>query len=80
MSVGARMNKCNCTTENARGRGVLVDQEQKVDSPRRPHKFICKSHKLQKFATANSNFEKINYFRDASSYNVDVYQFSAKSG
>ena len=37
-------------------------------------------HKMQKFATANSNFEKIYYFSHASSYNVDVYQFSAKSG
>ena len=36
--------------------------------------------KLHKFATTNSNFEKNDYFRHASSYNVHVYQFSAKSG
>ena len=36
--------------------------------------------KLHKFATTNSNFEKNNCFRYASSQNVHVYQFSAKSG
>ena len=35
--------------------------------------------KLHKFATTNSNFEKNNYFRHASSKNVHLYQFSAKS-
>ena len=35
---------------------------------------------MNQFATTNSNFKKINYFRHASSYNVHVYQFSAKSG
>ena len=36
------------------------------------------NRKLQKFATTNSNFEKFGYLTHASSYNVDVYQFSAK--
>ena len=36
--------------------------------------------KLHKFATSNNNFERIDYFRHASSYNVHVYQFSAKLG
>ena len=35
---------------------------------------------LHKFATTNSNFEKKILFRNASSYNVHVYQFLAKSG
>ena len=35
--------------------------------------------KLHTFATTNNNFEKIVYFTHASSYNVDLYQFSAKS-
>ena len=36
--------------------------------------------KLHKFATTNSNFEKIDYFRHTSSCNVNVNQFSANSG
>ena len=44
------------------------------------HKNIfVKSRKLHKFATTNRNLKKIDYFKHASSYNVDVYQFSAKS-
>ena len=35
---------------------------------------------MYKFATANSKFEKLSYFRHASSYNVHVYQFSAQIG
>ena len=49
------MNRSKFTTENAHG--VLVDQNRKLDVPRRSHKFICK--KLQQFATANSTFEII---------------------
>ena len=41
---------------------------------------FAKNGKLHKFATTNSNFKKIDYFRDASSKNVDVYQCSAMSG
>ena len=39
---------------------------------------FAKNRKLHKFATTNSNFAKINYFRYESSDNVHVYQFSAK--
>ena len=38
---------------------------------------ICKLHK---FATTNSSFKKIDYFRHVSSCNVYVYQFLAISG
>ena len=41
---------------------------------------FANNRKLHKFATSNSNFEKIDYFRHVSKYNVHVYQFSAKSG
>ena len=43
---------------------------------------FAKSRKFHKFATTNRNLEKIDYFRHASSFKVDVhvYQFSAKSG
>ena len=41
---------------------------------------FAKNRKLHKMATTNSNFEKKRYFRHASSYNVHVYHFSAKSG
>ena len=37
----------------------------------------CKLHKV---APTNSNFERNDYFRHASSYNVHVANFSAKSG
>ena len=40
---------------------------------------FAKNGKWHKFATINSNFEKINSFKNASSYNVYVYQISAKS-
>ena len=40
---------------------------------------FAKNGKLHKFVPTNSNFEKINFFRHASSYNVHVYQISAKS-
>ena len=36
----------------------------------------CKWHK---FASNNNNFEKYDYIRYASSYNVHVYHFLAKS-
>ena len=36
--------------------------------------------KLHKFATTNSNFKKLDYFRHAASYKVHVDQFSTKSG
>ena len=36
--------------------------------------------KLHKFATTNNNFERGNYFRHVSSYNVHVLLFSANSG
>ena len=35
--------------------------------------------KLNKFATTNSNFKKLDYFRHALSYKVHVDQFSTKS-
>ena len=35
---------------------------------------------LHKFETTNNNSGKIDYFRHASSYNIHVDQFSAKSG
>ena len=41
---------------------------------------FAKNRKLHKFATTNSNFEIIDYFRHASLYSVHVYEFSAKSG
>ena len=41
---------------------------------------FAKNRKLHEFATANNFFLKLNYFRHASSLNVQVYQFSAKSG
>ena len=40
----------------------------------------CKNHKLHRFANTNSVFKEINYFRQASSYNVHVNQFLAKWG
>ena len=46
----------------------------------RAHKCICKNHKLHIFVNTNSVFKKINYFRQASSYNVHVYKFLAKLG
>ena len=42
--------------------------------------FAKKNRKLHEFATGNNFFLKINSFRHASSLNVQVYQFSAKSG
>ena len=41
---------------------------------------FAKNRKLHKFATTNIIIFLINFFRHASSYNVHVYQFSAKSG
>ena len=42
---------------------------------------FANNRKLHKIATTNSNIENKNdYFRNASSYNVRVYQFSANSG
>ena len=35
---------------------------------------------LRKSATAHNNFEEVDYFKYASTYNVHVYQFSAKIG
>ena len=37
-------------------------------------------HKIHRFANTISVFKEIDYFRQASSYNVHVYQFLAKSG
>ena len=36
--------------------------------------------KLHRFANTKSVFKETNYFRQASSYNVHIYQFLAKSG
>ena len=41
---------------------------------------FAKNRKLHEFATANNFFLKINFFRHASSLNVQVYLFLAKSG
>ena len=41
---------------------------------------FANNHNLHKFATTNSNLKKRRLFRHASSYNVYVYQFLAKSG
>ena len=41
---------------------------------------FANNRNLHKFATTNSNFEKKGLFRNASSYNVHVNQFLAKSG
>ena len=41
---------------------------------------FANNRNLHKFATTNSNFEKKLLFSHASSYNVHVYQFLAKSG
>ena len=38
---------------------------------------FAKSLKLHKYATTNSNFKKMDYFTNASSYKVHVCQFSA---
>ena len=40
---------------------------------------FAKNCKLHKFATTNSNFEKVDHLRHASSCNVYVYQFLANS-
>ena len=40
---------------------------------------FAKNCKLHKFETTINNFRKNNYYRHASSSNVHVYQFSAKS-
>ena len=40
---------------------------------------LANNRKLHKFATTNCKFEKIEYFRHASSYNVHGFQFSANS-
>ena len=42
--------------------------------------YLQKNRKLHEFTTANNFFSKINSFRHASSLNVQVYHFSAKSG
>ena len=43
--------------------------------------YTAKNCKLHKFATnTKRNFEIINHFRHAPSYNVHVHHFSAKSG
>ena len=41
---------------------------------------FANNRNLHKFATTKSNFDKKLLFRHASSYNVHVYQFLAKSG
>ena len=41
---------------------------------------FAKKRKLHKFATTDSNFGKIDYFRHVSSCSVIIYQFKAKSG
>ena len=41
---------------------------------------FANNRKLHKIATTNSYIEKNDYFRNASSYNVRVYQFSANLG
>ena len=41
---------------------------------------FANNRNLHKFATTNSNLKKKLFFRHASSYNVHVYQFLAKSG
>ena len=41
---------------------------------------FANNRKLHKIATTNSNIAINYYFRNASSYNVRVYQFSANSG
>ena len=41
---------------------------------------FANNRKLHKIAATNSNIAKNNYFRNASSYIVRVYQFSANSG
>ena len=56
-------------------------QQNRVSNVKTVHTNLFeKNCKLHTFATTNSNFEKIDYLRHASSYNVHVYQFSAKSG
>ena len=59
---------------------VLVDQSKPCTQIARGihTNIFAKNRKLHKFATTNSNFAKINYFRYESSDNVHVYQFSAK--
>ena len=34
---------------------------------------FAKNRNLHKFATTNSNFQKIDFFKHASSYNIHVY-------
>ena len=58
---------------------TTISTFSKIGSVDQPKPYICKNHKLHRFANTNSVFKEINYFRQASSYNVHVYQFLAKS-
>ena len=54
-------------------------QNQVSRSVKTVYTCICKkSHKLHKFATTNSNFEDIDYFRHASSYNLLCIKICSK--
>ena len=56
---------------------INFQQNRSSRSVKAVHTIIfANNRKLHKFATTNSNFEKINYFRQALSYNVHVYDFS----
>ena len=58
-----------------------LQQNQVSSSGKTVHTNILENNrKLHTFATTNSNFGKIYYYRLASLYNVHVHQLSAKSG
>ena len=51
-----------------------------VDQSKSCTQMYLQEFKLRKFATTNILEKKEDYFRHASSCNVHVYEFSAKSG
>ena len=59
---------------------INFQQNQVSRSLKKVHTNIfANNRKLHNIATTDSNIEKNDYFRNASSYNVRVYQFSANS-
>ena len=60
---------------------IKFQQNQASRSIKTVHtNLFANNGKLHKFKTTNSNIEKNDYFRNVSSYNVRVYQFSANLG
>ena len=60
---------------------IIFQQNRASRSVKNVHtNILANNRKLHTFATTNSKFLKINYFRHASSYNVHVNQLSENSG